>query len=63
MAAIEDLTGWLVTTTSRIALDGLRSARARREAYVGPWLPEPVDRVPLDVRREQAVLVDMEGRP
>lgn len=44
--AIEDLTGWLVTTTSRIALDVLRSARRRREAYVGPWLPEPVETAP-----------------
>jgi RNA polymerase sigma-70 factor (ECF subfamily) len=35
-------TGWLVTTVSRICLDVLRSARARRERYVGPWLPEPV---------------------
>lgn len=41
--AVDDLTGWLVTTTSRIALDMLRSARARREEYVGPWLPEPVE--------------------
>lgn len=44
--AIEDLTGWLVTTTSRIALDVLRSARTRRETYVGPWLPEPVETAP-----------------
>jgi RNA polymerase sigma-70 factor (ECF subfamily) len=44
--AIEDLTGWLVTTTSRIALDILRSARVRREAYVGPWLPEPIETSP-----------------
>ena len=44
--AIEDLTGWLITTTSRIALDVLRSARIRREAYVGPWLPEPIETVP-----------------
>ena len=28
--------------TSRLALDELRSARARRESYVGTWLPEPV---------------------
>lgn len=34
--------GWLVTATTRLALDQLRSARRRREAYVGPWLPEPV---------------------
>jgi RNA polymerase sigma-70 factor (ECF subfamily) len=46
LAAIRDLGGWLVTTTSRIALDVLRSARARRETYVGPWLPEPVETAP-----------------
>jgi RNA polymerase sigma-70 factor (ECF subfamily) len=44
--AIDDLTGWLITTTSRIALDVLRSARNRREAYVGPWLPEPIETMP-----------------
>ncbi|WP_344480848.1 RNA polymerase sigma factor SigJ [Glycomyces endophyticus] len=44
--AIDDLTGWLVTTTSRLALDVLRSARVRREAYVGPWLPEPLATAP-----------------
>jgi RNA polymerase sigma-70 factor (ECF subfamily) len=31
---------WLTTVVSRLALDQLRSARHRREAYVGPWLPE-----------------------
>jgi RNA polymerase sigma-70 factor (ECF subfamily) len=46
LAAIRDLGGWLVTTTSRIAVDVLRSARARRETYVGPWLPEPVETAP-----------------
>jgi RNA polymerase sigma-70 factor, ECF subfamily len=40
--AIVDLRGWLTTVTARICLDVLRSARVRREAYVGPWLPEPV---------------------
>jgi RNA polymerase sigma-70 factor, ECF subfamily len=40
--AIRDVTGWLVVTVSRLALDELRSARHRREEYVGPWLPEPV---------------------
>ncbi len=39
---ILDVTGWLVVTVSRLALDVLRSARHRREEYVGPWLPEPV---------------------
>lgn len=33
---------FLTTTTTRICLDVLRSARVRREDYVGPWLPEPV---------------------
>ncbi|MBO4271003.1 sigma-70 family RNA polymerase sigma factor [Microbispora triticiradicis] len=41
-AEIVDVTGWLVVTVSRLALDVLRSARHRREEYVGPWLPEPV---------------------
>ncbi|MFW0785270.1 RNA polymerase sigma factor SigJ [Gordonia sp. CPCC 206044] len=45
-AGIDDVTGWLVTTTSRLALDVLRSARVRRENYVGPWLPEPVETAP-----------------
>ncbi|KAB8183132.1 sigma-70 family RNA polymerase sigma factor [Microbispora catharanthi] len=39
---IGDVTGWLVVTVSRLALDVLRSARHRREEYVGQWLPEPV---------------------
>src|SRR5262245_61809682 len=33
---------FLMTTTTRICLDMLKSARARREEYVGQWLPEPV---------------------
>ncbi|WP_063746687.1 RNA polymerase sigma factor SigJ [Catenuloplanes japonicus] len=46
-AQIRDPRGWLTTTTGRICLDVLRSARVRREAYVGPWLPEPiVERLP-----------------
>lgn len=36
--AIENLDGWLTTVVARLALDRLRSARARRETYVGPWL-------------------------
>jgi RNA polymerase sigma-70 factor (ECF subfamily) len=46
LATIYDLTGRLVTTTSRIALDMLRSARVRREPYVGSWLPEPIESAP-----------------
>ncbi len=33
---------WLSAVTARLAIDTLRSARVRREAYVGPWLPEPL---------------------
>jgi RNA polymerase sigma-70 factor (ECF subfamily) len=33
---------FLITTTTRICLDVLKSARRRREEYVGPWLPDPV---------------------
>ena len=41
-AAVASPRAWLVTTCTRLAIDELRSARRRREAYVGPWLPEPV---------------------
>jgi RNA polymerase sigma-70 factor (ECF subfamily) len=34
---------FLTTTTTRLAITATTSARARREQYVGPWLPEPVD--------------------
>jgi RNA polymerase sigma-70 factor (ECF subfamily) len=40
--AIASPGAWLTTVTSRICLDVLRSARHRREKYVGPWLPEPL---------------------
>ena len=40
--AIESPGGWLTTVASRICLDLLGSARARRERYVGEWLPEPL---------------------
>src|SRR2546429_5766620 len=40
-AAIESPGGWLTTVASRICLDLLGSARARRERYVGAWLPQP----------------------
>ena len=41
-AAIESPGSWLTTVASRICLDVLRSARVRRERYVGEWLPEPL---------------------
>jgi RNA polymerase sigma-70 factor (ECF subfamily) len=39
---VSDARAFLMTTTTRICLDVLTSARVRREEYVGPWLPEPV---------------------
>ncbi|MEU9509047.1 RNA polymerase sigma factor SigJ [Micromonospora sp. NPDC048170] len=41
-AEIRHLGAWLTTACARICLDVLRSARVRREAYPGQWLPEPV---------------------
>ncbi|MGW7406525.1 RNA polymerase sigma-70 factor [Streptomyces sp. NPDC054833] len=53
--------GYLVRVTTRLAIDRLRQIRARGEAYVGPWLPEPYitdfgDTVPDTA--ERAVLAD-----
>src|SRR6187401_2361902 len=45
---VESAKGYLTTTASRLALDHLRSARVRREVYVGPWLPEPLVGVGAD---------------
>jgi RNA polymerase sigma-70 factor (ECF subfamily) len=65
-AAIENLDGWLTKVVGRLALDRLRSARARRETYVGPWLPEPhvsddpADRVTLDESVSYALLTVLE---
>jgi RNA polymerase sigma-70 factor (ECF subfamily) len=39
---VRNAEAFLVTVTTRLALDRLGSARARREVYVGPWLPEPL---------------------
>jgi RNA polymerase sigma-70 factor (ECF subfamily) len=65
--AIENLDGWLTTVVARLALDRLQSARARRETYVGPWLPEPLlseedpaDRVTLDESVSYALLAVLE---
>jgi RNA polymerase sigma-70 factor (ECF subfamily) len=40
--AIDNAAAWLTTVTTRVAIDRLTSARARRELYVGPWVPEPM---------------------
>ena len=41
-SAIRDLNAWLVTMTTRLGIDRLRSARTERSTYPGPWLPEPL---------------------
>ena len=42
VTGIENDEAYLVTVVTRLCLDRLKSARAQREVYVGPWLPEPV---------------------
>ncbi len=42
-SAVLSPAAFLSTTTTRLAINVAQSARVRREAYIGPWLPEPVD--------------------
>jgi RNA polymerase sigma-70 factor (ECF subfamily) len=42
-AVVKDPPAFLATTAMRLAINVAQSARSRREVYVGPWLPEPVD--------------------
>lgn len=42
-ATVRDPGAFLATATTRLAINAAQSARARRETYIGPWLPEPVD--------------------
>jgi RNA polymerase sigma-70 factor (ECF subfamily) len=41
--SVRDPAAFLATTTTRLAINVLNSARSRRETYIGPWLPSPVD--------------------
>jgi RNA polymerase sigma-70 factor (ECF subfamily) len=59
-AAVENMGGWLTTVVARVCLDMLRSRRARREDYVGSWLPEPVVTIE-NGPEDQAVLADSVG--
>ncbi|MFC4531946.1 RNA polymerase sigma factor SigJ [Sphaerisporangium dianthi] len=45
-ARVEDPRAYLVRVTGRLAIDRLRRLRARRESYIGPWLPEPISTEP-----------------
>ena len=55
---IESPRAYLSTVVTRLAIDQLRSARARRETYVGEWLPEPVVTSPDDDPARHAEVAD-----
>src|ERR671926_512290 len=60
--AVSNLGAWLTTVVGRVCLDMLRARRARREDYVGTWLPEPIVSVDTAVDPEQeALLADSVG--
>jgi RNA polymerase sigma factor (sigma-70 family) len=68
LSGVRDLRAWLVTVAARTSYNVLKSARVRRESYVGPWLPEPLltgpdaaAQVLLDESVSTAMLVVMEA--
>src|SRR5215213_3453262 len=56
--SIEEPAAWLTTVATRLSINVLRSARARRESYVGPWLPEPLVEDPRPGPASRAELAD-----
>jgi RNA polymerase sigma-70 factor (ECF subfamily) len=58
--AVANLGGWLTTVVARVCLDMLRARRARREDYVGTWLPEPIVSIETGPE-EEAALADSVG--
>lgn len=58
-AEVRDSTAYLLTITTRAALNRLRSQKRRREHYVGPWLPEPVSNIDLEASAELSESVSM----
>jgi RNA polymerase sigma-70 factor (ECF subfamily) len=60
---VEHPKAFVATVVTRLSIDELRSARVRRETYVGPWLPEPVvtDSRPDDDSVSMALLVTLES--
>jgi RNA polymerase sigma factor (sigma-70 family) len=68
LSRVRDLRAWLVTVAARTSYNVLKSARVRRESYVGPWLPEPLltgpdaaAQVVMDESVSTAMLVVMEA--
>jgi len=60
---VEHPKAFVATVVTRLSIDELRSARSRRETYVGPWLPEPLvtDSRPDDESVSMALLVTLEA--
>ncbi|MEU1529941.1 RNA polymerase sigma-70 factor [Streptomyces fagopyri] len=57
---IREPTAFLSTVTTRLAINCAQSARVRRESYIGPWLPEPVDTTSdPQLGAERAEVLDM----
>src|SRR5690349_1057918 len=56
--SIDEPAAWVTTVATRLSINVLTSARARREAYVGPWLPEPLLEDPGPGPASRAELAD-----
>ncbi len=57
-AIIKEPAAWITTVVTRLSINVLRSARARRESYVGPWLPAPLVEDPALGPASRAELAD-----
>jgi RNA polymerase sigma-70 factor, ECF subfamily len=55
---IDEPAAWITTVVTRLSINVLKSARARRESYVGPWLPEPLLEDPEPGPASRAELAD-----
>jgi RNA polymerase sigma-70 factor, ECF subfamily len=55
---IDEPAAWVTTVVTRLSINVLKSARARRESYVGPWLPEPLLEDPAPGPASRAELAD-----
>ena len=55
---IKEPAAWITTVVTRLSINVLRSARTRRESYVGPWLPEPLLEDPAPGPASRAELAD-----
>jgi RNA polymerase sigma-70 factor (ECF subfamily) len=55
---IDEPAAWVTTVATRLSINVLKSARSRREAYVGPWLPEPLVEDPAPGPASRAELAD-----